>query len=198
MSFTFSNIDSYNDDFKYVQGFGAHISSEALEGALPVGQNVPQKCPYGLYAEQLSGTAFTLPRHQNQRTWMYRIRPSVVHEPFEPYRNEKEIRQVVAEFSSEFATPQQLRWLPSELPSENVKVDFVDGLVTMAGAGNAGMKSGFAVHMYHINASMENRAFCTADGDLLIGRKNISFLLTNNSSTKRSLAHTNRIRMDFS
>jgi len=86
--FTFFNIDSYEDDFKYQQGFGSHFSSEAVKGALPVGQNSPQKCPFGLYAEQLSGTAFTMPRHSNQRSWLYRIRPSVVHQPFQIYNND--------------------------------------------------------------------------------------------------------------
>jgi homogentisate 1,2-dioxygenase len=167
---SFANVDSYTDDFKYQQGFGSHFSSEALEGALPVGQNTPQKCPYGLYAEQLSGSAFTAPRHQNQRSWLYRIRPSVVHEPFSAYKNNEKkngIRKVITEFTSEFSTPQQLRWLPTEIPSEG-EIDFVDGLVTMAGAGNAAMKSGIAIHMYHMNASMKNRAFCNADGDFLI------------------------------
>jgi homogentisate 1,2-dioxygenase len=168
--FTFFNIDSYEDDFKYQQGFGSHFSSEAVKGALPVGQNSPQKCPFGLYAEQLSGTAFTMPRHSNQRSWLYRIRPSVVHQPFQIYNNDskkKGVRKVIAEFNSEFASPQQLRWLPIEVPKDE-KVDFVDGLVTMAGAGNAQMKSGFAIHMYHINTSMINRAFCSADGDMLL------------------------------
>ena len=63
----------------YMPGFGNDFETEALPGALPQGQNSPQKCQYGLYAEQLSGTAFTAPRGQNERTWCYRIRPSVKH-----------------------------------------------------------------------------------------------------------------------
>ncbi|KAL0482148.1 homogentisate 1,2-dioxygenase [Acrasis kona] len=165
---SFFDIETYGDDFKYLQGFGSTFSSESLEGALPVGQNCPQKCPYGLYAEQISGTAFTAPRVRNQRTWFYRIRPSVVHYPFHPHRQkENSVRKVVSEFGSEYATPQQLRWLPTQVPKEE-EIDFVDGLTTMAGAGNAAHKSGFAIHMYHANKSMNKRAFCSADGDFLI------------------------------
>jgi homogentisate 1,2-dioxygenase len=63
----------------YMPGFGNDFETEALPGALPQGMNSPQKCNYGLYGEQLSGTAFTAPSHQNERTWCYRIRPSVKH-----------------------------------------------------------------------------------------------------------------------
>ena len=63
---------------------GNEAQSEALPGALPEGQNNPRVCPYNLYAEQLSGTAFTAPRAHNRRSWLYRIRPSVTHEPFHP------------------------------------------------------------------------------------------------------------------
>src|SRR5574340_1110537 len=66
----------------YQSGFGNEVATEALAGALPVGQNSPQRCPYGLYAEQLSGTAFTAPRGANRRSWLYRIRPAAVHMPF--------------------------------------------------------------------------------------------------------------------
>ena len=69
---------------RYLSGFGNEFATEALEGALPVGRNSPQRCPYGLYAEQLSGTAFTAPRADNRRSWLYRIRPSAMHLPFEP------------------------------------------------------------------------------------------------------------------
>ncbi|KOX80035.1 Homogentisate 1,2-dioxygenase, partial [Melipona quadrifasciata] len=71
---------------QYLTGFGNEFSSEdeRCPGALPVGQNNPQRCPYGLYAEQLSGTSFTAPRFRNRRSWLYRVRPSVVHKPFVP------------------------------------------------------------------------------------------------------------------
>ncbi|MBO8907891.1 homogentisate 1,2-dioxygenase, partial [Staphylococcus aureus] len=68
----------------YQSGFGNHFSSEALPAALPRDQNSPLVCPYGLYAEQISGTAFTVPRKLNQRSWLYRVKPSVTHEPFTP------------------------------------------------------------------------------------------------------------------
>ena len=69
----------------YIPGFGNHISTEAIAGALPVGRNSPQRPTFGLYAEQLSGTAFTAPRHENRRSWLYRMRPTAEHPPFERY-----------------------------------------------------------------------------------------------------------------
>ena len=115
------------------QPSGNEFSSEALDGALPTDQNNPRVCPYGLYAEQLSGTAFTAPRKDNRRTWMYRIRPSVTHEPFHPLSFPPET--LTADFSRSRAvvTPNQLRWKPFPLPQENV--DFVRGLYTICGAG---------------------------------------------------------------
>src|ERR1700688_5143235 len=72
------------NELRYQSGFGNEFASEAVEGVLPRGQNSPQKVEHGLYTEQLSGTAFTAPRGVNRRTWLYRIRPSVAHKPFEP------------------------------------------------------------------------------------------------------------------
>ena len=69
----------------YFPGFGNHVSTEAVSGALPVGRNSPQKPAFGLYAEQLSGTAFTAPRHENRRSWLYRLRPTADHRPFAAY-----------------------------------------------------------------------------------------------------------------
>ncbi|KAJ2161225.1 hypothetical protein GGF46_001653 [Coemansia sp. RSA 552] len=156
-----------NDPYQYQSGFGNHFSSEALEGALPVGQNTPQVCPYGLYAEQLSGTAFTVDRKHNQRSWLYRIHPSVIHRPFEPYTQSK--HRVVGTFDSRTTapTPTQIRWLPFEIPSDTT-TDFVDGLCTIGGAGDPALKSGLAVHVYTATTSMERRAFSSSDGDLLI------------------------------
>jgi homogentisate 1,2-dioxygenase len=130
-----------------------------------IGQNTPQKCPYGLYAEQLSGTAFTVARHANQRSWLYRIRPSVQHRPFVPYQDS----HIVADFRSEkcISTPNQLRWLPFPLDHGKGK-DFVDGLFTIAGAGDASMREGLAIHVYLCDQSMQQRAMYDADGDLLI------------------------------
>ncbi|KAJ1785817.1 hypothetical protein LPJ59_006060 [Coemansia sp. RSA 2399] len=156
-----------NDPNKYQPGFGNHFSSEALEGALPVGQNTPQVCPYGLYAEQLSGTAFTVGRSGNQRTWFYRIRPSVMHLPFEPYRTDQ--HGIVGAFDAKTTepTPAQIRWLPFTIPTES-STDFVDGMRTIGGAGDTALKNGIAVHVYMATQSMDKRAFSNSDGDLLI------------------------------
>ena len=147
----------------YQSGFGNEFASEAIAGALPQAQNSPQKVPHGLYAEQLSGTPFTAPRVANRRTWLYRIRPSVAHKPFEPI----DLRKVrSAPFDEVPAPPNQLRWMPIPIPSE--RTDFIDGLVTMAGNGNALTHSGVAIHVYVANSSMKDRFFYNADGEMLI------------------------------
>ena len=93
--------------------FTNQFASEALPGALPVGRNSPQRCAYGLYAEQISGSAFTAPRSHNRRTWMYRLRPGAVHEPFEPLAHPG----IVSDFSQAITPPNQLRWSPLPLPT---------------------------------------------------------------------------------
>src|SRR5262245_27172184 len=95
-------------EIRYQSGFASEFATEALPGALPVGQNSPQRCPYGLYAEQISGTAFTAPRHLNRRTWFYRIRPGALHQPFERIDN----GLLTSDFGAGVATPNQLRWDP--------------------------------------------------------------------------------------
>ncbi|HZS10574.1 MAG TPA: homogentisate 1,2-dioxygenase [Blastocatellia bacterium] len=150
-------------DFSYQSGFGNEFATEALPGALPKGQNSPQKAPYGLYAEQLSGTPFTAPRAANRRTWTYRIRPSVLQKPFSQISNGL-LRS--GPFNEIPATPNQLRWDPLPIPGE--PADFVDGLVTMAGNGDPGMLAGTGIHIYAANASMHDRFFYNADGELLI------------------------------
>lgn len=149
--------------YHYFPGFGAELSSEALAGALPVGQNSPQVCPFGLYAEQLNGTAFTQPRETNQRSWLYRIRPTAVHEPFV----KTEIGNLNTDFGACDPNPNQFRWSPFDIP-EGKRVDFAQGLNTIAGAGDATVRSGLAIHVYMCNASMENKAFYNSDGDFLI------------------------------
>jgi homogentisate 1,2-dioxygenase len=145
-------------------GFGNDFASEALPDALPKGQNSPQVCPYGLYAELLSGSAFTAPRETNKRTWLYRIRPSVVHEPF------KRVEQghVTNKFSDWHPNPNQLRWLPFSLPEADDRKDFVQGLCTVCGAGDPCSRDGVAVYVYLCNTPMHNKAFYNADGDFLI------------------------------
>ncbi len=146
----------------YQSGFGNEFASEALPGTLPDGQNSPQRAAHGLYAEQLSGTAFTAPRHTNQRSWLYRIRPAAVHRPFQPWTH--------ATFHNRFnevpATPNQLRWNP--LPLLDPPMDFVDGLVSLAGNGGADEQAGIGIHLYTANRSMQGRYFYDADAELLI------------------------------
>ncbi len=151
-----------NFPLKYMSGFGNEFASEAEAGALPQGQNSPQKAPLGLYAEQLSGTPFTAPRHLNRRTWTYRIRPSVMHKPYQRMANGM-VRSTP--FDEVETTPSQLRWDPMPLPEQ--PTDFVDGLTTLAGNGDLAMHSGVAIHLYAANRSMTERFFYSADGELL-------------------------------
>ena len=146
----------------YLSGFGNEHASEALPGALPQGRNSPQRVPYGLYAEQISGTAFTAPRHANRRSWLYRVRPSAMHKPFAAF----EQPHFHNRFEEAPPTPNQLRWDPLPLPQHGV--DFVDGLVTYAGNGSAAAQSGIAIHLYAANRAMQGRYFYSADGELLI------------------------------
>ncbi|MBD5605763.1 MAG: homogentisate 1,2-dioxygenase [Candidatus Eremiobacteraeota bacterium] len=146
----------------YQTGFGNEFATEAIPGALPVGRNSPQSAPFGLYAEQLSGTAFTAPRAENRRSWLYRIRPACVHLPFERIAD----GDVVARFGDAPTTPNQLRWDPLPMPAR--PTDFVDGLVTMAGNGDPASKTGCAIHLYAANRSMTDRFFYDADGELLV------------------------------
>lgn len=147
---------------KYQSGFGNEFATEAVAGALPEGRNSPQKVAHGLYAEQISGTAFTAPRHQNRRSWFYRIRPAALHAPFELVKD--------AEFHNRFdeqpATPNQLRWDPRPLPQ--APTDFIDGLFTVAGNGGASAQHGVGIHLYAANQSMQGRFFYSADSELLI------------------------------
>lgn len=151
-------------EYKYQSGFGNEFATEdsRCPGALPVGRNTPQKCAYGLYAEQLSGTAFTAPRTTNQRTWMYRIVPSVRHRPFTLYPH----HYLTSNWDDQVPNPNQLRWKPFDIPSENT--DWVDGLRTVAGCGDPRTRSGLSIHIYVCNVSMENKAFYNSDGDLLL------------------------------
>ena len=147
----------------YQSGFGNEFATEAQPGALPVGQNSPQKHPLGLYTEQVSGSAFAAPRGLNRRSWMYRIRPSVVHEPYEPFQEQTLLRS--APFDEVPTPPNQMRWDP--LPFPNVPTDFVEGIVTIGGNGDPAAQDGCGIHIYAANASMTDRFFYNADGELL-------------------------------
>lgn len=167
------------ESYEYQSGFGNYFSTEAERGALPLGQNNPQQCPLGLYAEQISGTAFTVDHKNNLFTWMYRIRPGVCHSPFvETGRNE-----FVSGVNFQ-VNPNQLRWKPLNKLADGGSgggvledgggVTFIDGLRTMAAHGSPEGKDGLAVHMYACNSSMRERtgvageAMVNADGDFLI------------------------------
>lgn len=158
MTFDFNNLG-------YQSGFGNEFASNdpRVPDALPVGRNSPQKCAHGLYAEQLSGTAFTAPRNTNKRSWLYRIRPSVLHKPFE--------KVLVENFTNNFAgiepTPNQYRWHPFPFP-EVQGVDFIQGLYTICGGGDVVSRVGIAIHQYACNVSMTAKALYNSDGDFLI------------------------------
>ena len=154
--------DTYADGHHYQPGFGNEFVSEAVAGALPAGRNSPQRAPLGLYAEQLSGTAFTQPRASNRRTWVYRIMPSAAHPRFGRIGNGS-LRG--APFDELEPDPNRLRWDPLPLPDG--PVDFVDSLYTMGGNGDLRTRSGMAVHVYAATSSMTDRYFVNADGELL-------------------------------
>jgi homogentisate 1,2-dioxygenase len=143
----------------YLSGFGNENVSEALPGALPVGQNSPQRPPLGLYAEQFSGTPFTAPRREARRVWMYRIRPSAVHPAY------RRIDSGLLCGALADPTPNRLRWDPIPMPAE--PTDFVAGLVTMLANGDIYGGTGVSVHIYCANRDMQ-RVFWNADGELLI------------------------------
>jgi homogentisate 1,2-dioxygenase len=151
------------DSINYLHGFGNYFQSEAIPGTLISGRNAPQKVPYGLYAEQLSGSAFTAARHMNLRSWLYRIRPSVAHEEFMLVTHEN---LSAPPFNKLPTPPTQMRWDP--MPYSSQKCDFIQGLFTLAGNGSVEMMNGSAIHLYAANASMDNYFFYNSDGDFLI------------------------------
>lgn len=146
----------------YQSGFGNEFATEALPGALPEGQNSPQRPPYGLYAELVSGTAFTQPRNDNLRTWLYRLRPSAVHGAFSRIDNG---RLRTSPFDEGLLTPQQMRWDPTPVPDE--KTDLISGMMTIGANGDANAQAGIGVHIYAANSSMVDRYFYNADGEML-------------------------------
>src|ERR1700678_1692829 len=152
---------SDHDELGYQSGFGNEFATEALPGALPRRQNSPQRCPYSLYAEQFSGTAFTAPRHSNRRSWLYRIRPAVTHGPFRRLEHD-----FAAADYEDALSPNQLRWDPLPLPT--APTDFIAGLAAVAGNGSPELHSGCGIYVYAANRSMQDRYFYSADGELLI------------------------------
>jgi len=146
----------------YQSGFGNTFSTEAAKGALPLGRNSPQRAPRGLYAEVLSGTAFTAPRAENQSTWLYKLRPSAMHGP---YKRIKDGLVRSGAFDEVETPPNRLRWNPFPVPSQ--PTDFLQGLITLAGSGEPAAQAGLAVHLYRANRSMKERYFWNADGELM-------------------------------
>jgi len=148
---------------QYLSGFGNHFATEAVPGALPEGRNSPQRAPMGLYAEQLSGTAFTAPRSENRRSWLYRLRPSAQHPAYQPF-DQGRVRS--GPFNDAPPSPNRMRWDPLPMPTQ--PTDWVEGLVTYGGTGDAEALSGVGIHLYAANRSMIDRVFYCADGELLI------------------------------
>ncbi len=146
----------------YIPGFANHVSSEAVEGALPIGRNAPQRPAFGLYTEQLSGTAFTAPRHENRRSWLYRMRPTADHPAYRPYDG---AGRFAPGNSKVPLAPNRLRWSPMGMPAE--PVDWIDGMTTMLANRDPADLSGVAVHAYAANKDMDRRVFMNADGELL-------------------------------
>lgn len=149
----------------YMPGFGNDFETETLPGALPQGQNSPQRCAYGLYAEQLSGSPFTAPRGANERSWLYRIRPSVRHNA-RFSRVERPYWKTAPNIGDHQLALGQLRWGPTPFPDE--KTDFLAGMRTMTTAGDVHTQVGMATHVYAADESMVDDYFFNADAELLV------------------------------
>ncbi len=158
-------IPASTPKFGYMPGFGNDFETEALPGALPQGQNSPQRCAYGLYAEQLSGSPFTAPRGANERSWLYRMRPSVRH--VGRFRREDlPYWKTAPHIVDHGLSLGPLRWDPIPVPTE--PTTFLTGLRTLTTAGDVFTQVGMASHVFFVNASMDDDYFYDADGELLI------------------------------
>jgi len=156
-----SSLAETNDG--YLSGFGNGFETEALPGALPIGRNSPQRCAYGLYAEQLSGSPFTAPRVSNQRSWLYRIRPTVQY--FNGFKKVEQGLWRTAPAMDVELPPAPMRWSPVPIPKESLS--FVQGLRTITTSGDAATHAGMAAHLYFATQSMVNEYFYNADGEML-------------------------------
>jgi homogentisate 1,2-dioxygenase len=148
---------------QYQSGFGNEFATEVVAGALPQGRNSPQRAAFQLYAELISGTAFTAPRAENRRTWVYRRQPSVVAGPYQPCEQQWWLSGAQAGIT---LPPEPLRWSPFEIPDE--PADFIDGIRTVAANGDVEAQTGVAAHVYLCNRSMDRRALVNADGEMLL------------------------------
>jgi homogentisate 1,2-dioxygenase len=152
-----------HDTLHYQTGFGNEHATEAVAGALPQGRNSPQRAPHHLYPELISGTAFTAPRHENRRTWLYRKQPSVVAGRYAPF--EQAFWRTGADPKIAMS-PEPMRWNPFPIGESND--DFIEGMRTIATNGDAEAQVGIATHMYLATRSMDRRAFVNADGEMLV------------------------------
>jgi homogentisate 1,2-dioxygenase len=161
-------------ELRYQSGFGNQFATESVPGALPVGRNSPQKAPHGLYAELISGAAFTAPRAENRRTWVYRKQPSVVVGGYRPY--EQPLWKTGAK-DGVAAPPDPMRWHPVPIPTD-MALDFIDGLRTVVLNGDADAQTGVAAHLVLCNRSMTGRALVNADGEMLLVPQQGRFTIT--------------------
>jgi len=166
---SFTTEPTAADPYRYQVGFGNHHATEAVPGALPLSLNTPQKCPFDLYSEHLSGTSFISSRATVSNVWMYRVQPSVAHRPLQPMTSKAELEACFSPHNRNITfTPLTYEWGPLAMPAAAEKITFIEGLKTMGGHGDPTTKEGLAVHMYAANTSMTNQAFCNNDGELLI------------------------------
>ncbi|OAP56589.1 hypothetical protein AYL99_08701 [Fonsecaea erecta] len=156
-----------NDPYEYQAGFGNDFESEAIPGTLPRGQSAPRKVRFGLYAEQITGSAFVAPRRVQKKAWLYRARPAVTYQNFTEMRERLDIESnFLPSNKGIHLSPAQLAWLPLDIPSE--RTTFVEGLKTMTGAGDPTLRAGVCTHIYVCNTDMERTAFVNSDGEFLI------------------------------
>ncbi len=148
---------------QYLSGFGNELASEAIAGALPAGRNSPQRAPHDLYTELMSGTAFTAPRAENRRTWLYRRQPSVMCGSYQPY---EQALWTTGAAGGKKVAPGPLRWAPFDIPTESL--DFVEGIRTLVANGDADAQTGMATLVYVANRSMSARALVNTDGEMLL------------------------------
>ncbi|SHM51906.1 homogentisate 1,2-dioxygenase [Roseovarius litoreus] len=148
----------------YMSGFGNGFETEALPGALPIGRNSPQKCAYGLYAEQMSGSPFTAPRVTNERSWLYRIRPTIAH--WQHFKKADNGLWRTAPCKEVDVPIGPLRWDPTPVPDK--KLNFVEGIHTMATSGDAAAQTGMGTHIYVATRSMQDEYLANCDGEMLI------------------------------
>lgn len=158
------------DPYHYLQGFGNEHQSELIPGALPVGQNSPQVCPYGLYAEQVTGTSFAASRAASMRNFLYRRRPACVHESWKKLTDNPTLEASFLKGTGELhPIPSQVSWSAFKIPApEDGVVDFISGIHTLGGSGQPDVREGLAYHIFAINSDMTNKAFINMDGDFLI------------------------------